>query len=119
MRSKKEPERAIMIMSLYHKWLVQNNARDTGVFERARDVVNRVWHQIVEWTKVHAPKGTALMVNREDLWTPPTESWLKVNVDGSSKKRRAGGGGGVAVGDLRGIYRACHSFANITIPEHT
>jgi ribonuclease HI len=116
----KEAERAIMVMSLYHMWLIRNNARDNQVFEQAQVVAERVFRLIDEWMEINAPKGTTSVQRHEALWTPPDEHWLKVNVDGALNKQGIGGGGGVVIRDHHGVFRAgaCHAFANISVPEH-
>lgn len=101
-------------------WLVRNAARDTSVFEQTHELVDRVFRLIHEWIDIHAPKGTAPAVHHVVHWTPPEESWLKINVDGSLMKNGSSGGGGVVVRDHQGTFKAgaCHAFANVAVAEH-
>lgn len=44
-----EPERAVVLMMLYHMCRARNEARDGKVIENPSVIVDRVWRLLEEW----------------------------------------------------------------------
>lgn len=68
---KKETDKAVTIMFLYHMWLARNATRDGKQVENARAVVNRIWALLDEWVMIHAPVARPNRSSINTPWNPP------------------------------------------------
>jgi ribonuclease HI len=99
-------------------WLARNNTRDGRIIEDPEAIAYRAVALVEEWLEIHA-KPPAEKPQVRERWTPPAETWLKFNTDGSFSAPTGCGGGGVVVRDHTGrfIAGACQFFPAAVDPE--
>lgn len=92
--------------------------RDGRIIEDPQAIACRAVALVEEWLEIHTKPPTEKSQVRE-RWSPPAESWLKFNTDGSFLAPEGCGGGGVIVRDHTGrfIAGACHFFPAAVAPE--
>jgi ribonuclease HI len=114
----KPDERALACMLLYQLWLARNNTRDGRIIEDPEATACRAGALVDEWLEIHA-KPPAEKSQVRERWSPPAETWLKFNTNGSFSAPTGCGGGGVVVRDHTGRFIAgkCLFFPAAVDPE--
>lgn len=91
-----EPDKAIVLMLLYHMWLTWNDAWNGKPIEDPKRVIDRVWILLDEWLRLHDD------TRRRRFFffaSDPEEGRVKANADGATGKSENSGGGAVIIRD--------------------
>jgi hypothetical protein len=114
-----EKELALGLMTLYHMWLAQNDAREALMIEDPDRIARRVLGLTEEWMALKESNSEKIPRPTEHM-LPPDDGWVKANVDGAFLKEGGyGGGGGVVMRDRHGGFLAgsSHFFPQVSDPE--
>jgi hypothetical protein len=85
------------MLQVYNLWLARNDARESQIFEEPKSIVRRTLAGMEEWRNIHKPKDPKKVVR--ELWRPPCQDQLKINVDGAFRADASAGGGGAVIRD--------------------
>ncbi|XP_020192442.1 uncharacterized protein [Aegilops tauschii subsp. strangulata] len=113
-----DDERAVMVQGVYALWLARNNARDGQRIEQAEAIAKRVFYLMGEWQSIHGRTSKQNKPTVVEKWTPPTEGWVKANVDGATAKAGENGGAGMIFRNQDGAYLggSCHFLPRCNDP---
>jgi hypothetical protein len=90
------------MLLIYNLWLARNDARESHHIEDPKSIVKWTIASMEEWKNVHRPN--APRKNVQELWSPPSQDQIKVNVDGAFRMEASVGGGGAVLRDCHGGF---------------